>query len=105
VSTLYHLKKEREMNMKDHDIKEIKREVNVVQPSGLESDTFLTVSEVAEKLKVSRPTVLSWIHGKKTPLPYYSIGNRSIRIKHEDLKGWLLNRRKNSVDRVKKLVS
>ena len=91
--------------MKELDIEETKGETSVAMASGWDSDAFLTVGEVAEKLKVSRPTVLSWIHGKKMSLPYYSIGNRSIRIKHEDLKGWLLNRRKNSVDRVQKLVS
>ncbi len=54
-------------------------------------EEFLTVKEIAERLKVKEFTVLDWI--RKGDLPAYRVGGRSYRIKKQDFEEWLKKRR------------
>jgi excisionase family DNA binding protein len=65
---------------------------------------YFTISEVAEKLKVSKPTVRSWIKNKKYPLPHFNFGKRQIRIYTDDLEEWIINHRKKVQERAEKLI-
>ncbi len=49
---------------------------------------FLTVAEVARKLRVSIDTVRNYIGRKKNPLPAYLLG-REYRIRPDELEHWL----------------
>ncbi len=51
---------------------------------------FLTVEEIADKLRVKIDTVRDWI--RKRQLPAYKVG-RDYRIKREDYEEWLKKRR------------
>ena len=65
---------------------------------------YLTIEEVAKKLKVSKPTVLAWLKNKSHPLPYFNFGKRQIRIHVDDLKEWTIAHRSNVIEKVDKLV-
>jgi excisionase family DNA binding protein len=54
-------------------------------------DEFLTVKEIADRLKVKTFTILEWI--RKGDLPAYRVGGRSYRIRKEDYEEWLKKRR------------
>ena len=66
---------------------------------------YITVTEVAKKMNVSRQTVFDWIY--KKGLPYYRWGKRGIRISDPDLDDWLKRYRNHSGEKPKisKLVN
>jgi putative molybdopterin biosynthesis protein len=53
-------------------------------------DEFLTVEEIAKRLKVKEFTVRDWI--RKRELPAYKVG-RTLRIKKEDFEEFLKKHR------------
>jgi excisionase family DNA binding protein len=53
-------------------------------------ETYYTLPEIAEKLKVSRRTVYRWVQGKE--LPAYKLGGE-FRITERDLERFLEERR------------
>jgi excisionase family DNA binding protein len=59
----------------------------VASDQGQEQE-FLTVAEVARKLRVSIDTVRNYIGRKKNPLPAYLLG-REYRIRPDELEQWL----------------
>ena len=65
---------------------------------------YFTIEEVAKKLKVSKPTVISWLKDKKYPLPYFNFGKRQIRIKPDDLEAWIINHRSKIQEGSEKLI-
>ena len=65
---------------------------------------YLTIEEVAKKLKVSKPTVLSWLKNKRHPLPHFNFGKRQIRIHSDDLEGWIINHKNKVQERAEKLI-
>ena len=65
---------------------------------------YLTIEEVAKKLKVSKPTVLSWLKSKRHPLPFFNFGIRQIRIHVDDLEGWIINHKNKVQGRADKLI-
>jgi len=70
-----------------------------------DSTQFLTIDEVSKKLKLSKPTVLSWLQNKKHPLPFFKFGKRQIRIKSDDLEEWIINHRSKVQERTEKLIN
>ena len=76
----------------------------VTDPDEVPSIQYLTIDEVAKKLKVSKPTVLAWLKNKSHPLPYFNFGKRQIRIHVDDLKEWTIAHRSNVIEKVDKLV-
>ena len=65
---------------------------------------YLTIDEVAKKLKVSKPTVLSWLKNKRHPLPYFNFGKRQIRIQIDVLEEWIMTHRSKVPEREDKLI-
>ncbi len=53
-------------------------------------ETYYTLPEIADKLKVSRRTVYRWVQGKE--LPAYKLGGE-FRITERDLERFLEERR------------
>jgi putative molybdopterin biosynthesis protein len=53
-------------------------------------EEFLTVEEIAKRLKVKPFTVRDWV--RKGELPAYKVG-RSLRVKKEDFEQFLKDRR------------
>lgn len=56
---------------------------------------WMTVSEVAEELKLPTARVYKLIRGdgKADPLPAHRVGSRTIRVRREDLYAWLDDRK------------
>ena len=65
---------------------------------------YLTIEEVAKKLKVSKPSVLAWLKNKSHPLQYFIFGKRQIRIHVDDLEKWITSHRSKVQERADKLV-
>jgi len=65
---------------------------------------YLTISNIAKILKVSRATVLAWMNHEKYPLPSYRFGERQIRISLKDFEEWIRNYRSGSDERIKKSI-
>lgn len=59
-------------------------------PSQSENKTFHTVAEIAEILNISRKGAWSLIIREK--IPYYRIGQKTIRVLTEDFARWLESR-------------
>ena len=62
--------------------------------SGKLDRVYLTIREVAAYIKVSRPTIYSWIAKGAFPFKYYliessSIKHRSYRFLKEDIDAWM----------------
>ena len=58
-------------------------------------ETYYTLPEIAEKLKVSRRTVYRWVQGKE--LPAYKLGGE-FRITERDLERFLEERRTHKTE-------
>lgn len=56
-------------------------------------DTWMTVSDVAEELKLSQARVYKLIRDCWSPLPAHRVGERTIRVRRDDLQTWLDDRR------------
>jgi putative molybdopterin biosynthesis protein len=56
----------------------------------MEEDEFLTVEEIAKRMKVKEFTVRAWI--QKGELPAYKVG-RTLRVKKEDFDEFLKKHR------------
>ncbi len=56
----------------------------------MEADDFLTVEEIAKKLKIKEFTIRDWI--RKGELPAYKFG-KTYRVKKKDYEEWEKNRR------------
>ena len=52
-------------------------------------DAWMTVGEVAEELKLPTARVYKLIRDCKSPLPAHRVGERTIRIRRDELQGWL----------------
>ena len=92
--------------MTNNDISELLKRVLKELNDKIEEPSiqFLTIDEVAKQLKVSKPTVLSWLKSKKHPLPYFNFGKRQIRIHSEDFEEWIINHRNRVQERADKLI-
>ena len=77
----------------------------VTDPDEVPSKEYFTIEEVAKKLKVSKPTVISWLKSKKHPLPYFKFGKRQVRIKSDDFEEWIINHRSKVQERTDKLIN
>ncbi len=53
----------------------------------------MTVSEVAEELKLSHSRVYKLIRNHVDPLPAHRVGERTIRVERGELQAWLDNRK------------
>jgi excisionase family DNA binding protein len=56
-------------------------------------DAWMTVSEVAEELKLSQGRVYKLIRDYSNPLPAHRVGERTIRVQRDELRAWLDDRR------------
>jgi excisionase family DNA binding protein len=54
---------------------------------------WMTVDEVAEELKLSPARVYKLIRDGKSPLPAHRVGERTIRVRRDELQVWLDERR------------
>lgn len=56
-------------------------------------DTWMTVSEVADELKLSPARVYKLIRDCSGPLPAHRVGERTIRVRRGELQTWLEDRK------------
>jgi excisionase family DNA binding protein len=54
---------------------------------------WMTVGEVAEELKLSPARVYKLIRDRKSPLPAHRVGERTIRVRRDELHAWLDERK------------
>lgn len=54
---------------------------------------WMTVSEVAEELKLPQTRVYKLIRTSESPLPAHRVGHRTIRIRRDELQRWLDERK------------
>lgn len=50
---------------------------------------WMTVSEVAEELKLPQARVYKLIRDYRNPLPAHRVGERTIRVRRDELQTWL----------------
>ena len=58
-------------------------------------DLILTLEEVAELLKVSTATIRRYTKRSHQPLPFLTLGGRTMRFRAEDVNDWLNKQRSN----------
>lgn len=56
-------------------------------------NAWMTVSEVAEELKLPPARVYKLIRDRSDPLPAHRVGIRTIRVKRGELQAWLEDRK------------
>lgn len=53
----------------------------------------MTVGEVAEELKLPQARVYKLIRACRNPLPAHRVGERTIRVRRDELQAWLDDRK------------
>ncbi len=53
----------------------------------------MTVGEVAEELKLPPARVYRLIRARESPLPAHRVGQRTIRVRRDELRAWLDDRK------------
>ncbi len=56
-------------------------------------EAWMTVAEVAEELKLPQARVYKLIRNCRNPLPAHRVGERTIRVKRDELQAWLEDRK------------
>lgn len=56
-------------------------------------ETWMTVAEVAEELKLPQARVYKLIRNCRNPLPAHRVGERTIRVQRDELQAWLADRK------------
>jgi excisionase family DNA binding protein len=56
-------------------------------------ETWMTVAEVAEELKLPQARVYKLIRNSRNPLPAHRVGERTIRVQRDELQAWLADRK------------
>lgn len=56
--------------------------------SGNEHDEFLTVEELADRLKIHPGTIYNWISAGTLDIPYVKIG-RAVRFRRTQIDAWI----------------
>jgi excisionase family DNA binding protein len=56
-------------------------------------ETWMTVAEVAEELKLPQTRVYKLIRNGRNPLPAHRVGERTIRVQRDELQAWLDDRK------------
>ncbi len=53
------------------------------------ADNYLTIKEVAERLRISERTAWNLVHDSVQPLPAFRISRKIVRVRESDLHAWL----------------